>query len=78
MSISMMSARHFARDLAEAKDMANKGPVIVTARGKPAYALLSIEDYYALSHVSPSTLLEMMDGLSGRLPDPNASARSHF
>jgi len=32
-----------------AKKAANSGPVIVTDRGRPTYALLKIEDYYKLT-----------------------------
>ena len=46
MALTTVSARDFARDFASAKKAANSGPVIVTDRGRPTYALLKIEDYY--------------------------------
>ena len=49
MSITTVSARDFARDLARAKRAAESGPVIVTDRGQPAYALLKIADYRRLT-----------------------------
>ena len=43
MTITTVSSRDFARDLATAKKAAGTGPVFVTDRGRPAYALLKIE-----------------------------------
>ena len=44
MSISTFSSREFARDAAAIKRAARLGPVISTERGKPALAVLRIED----------------------------------
>ena len=43
MSITTVSSRDFARDLAQAKRATTAGPVFVTDRGKPTFALLKIE-----------------------------------
>ena len=44
MSITTVSTREFARDLAHAKRATTRGrPVFVTNRGKPTYALLKIK-----------------------------------
>ncbi len=43
--MTTMSAREFNRDVSAAKRAAKKGPVTITDRGRPAYVLLSIEDY---------------------------------
>lgn len=51
------------RDLGQAKRLTAEGPVLITDRGKPAFALLKIEDYYNLSGKQPLSLLEVMDGL---------------
>jgi PHD/YefM family antitoxin component YafN of YafNO toxin-antitoxin module len=56
MSITTVSSRDFARDLAQAKRATTAGPVFVTDRGKPTFALLKIEDYYKL---------DVMDSLPG-------------
>ncbi|WP_396268724.1 type II toxin-antitoxin system prevent-host-death family antitoxin [Ideonella sp.] len=63
--ITSIPAREFARNLAGAKRAAAQGPVLITDRGEPAYALLRIDDYYRLSGGRPSSrsLLEVMDGL---------------
>ena len=66
MPIRTVSSRDFTRDIAAAKRAAAHGPVLITDRGQPAYALLAIEDYYRLSSGhSEQTLLEMMDSIPG-------------
>jgi len=60
MSITTVSARDFARDLATAKRATQSGPVFITDRGKPTLALLRIEDYYQLAGSQPRMLLEAM------------------
>ncbi|MCE4538409.1 prevent-host-death protein [Pelomonas sp. P7] len=63
--ITTIPARQFARDLAGAKRAADMGPVLITDRGHPAYALLRIDDFYELggSRQPSRSLLELMDGL---------------
>jgi PHD/YefM family antitoxin component YafN of YafNO toxin-antitoxin module len=65
MSITTVSSRDFARDLAQAKRATTAGPVFVTDRGKPTFALLKIEDYYKLSGEKSRSLLDVMDSLPG-------------
>ena len=65
MTLTTVSARDFARDLARAKKDANAGPVIVTDRGRPTYALLKIEDYYKLAGNQRQSLLAVMDAIPG-------------
>jgi prevent-host-death family protein len=65
MTLTTVSARDFARDLASAKKAANAGPVIVTDRGRPTYALLKIEDYYKLAGTHRQSLLAVMDAIPG-------------
>lgn len=65
MAITTVTARDFARDLAHAKRATMAGPVFVTDRGKPTYALLKIEDYYNLAGDKPRSLLDAMDALPG-------------
>lgn len=63
--ITSIPAREFARDLAGAKRAAAAGPVLITDRGKPAYALLRIEDYYHLAAEQRPhrSLLQVVQGL---------------
>jgi prevent-host-death family protein len=48
MSITTISSREFNQDAGGAKRAAEKGPVIITDRGRPSHVLLSFEDYRRL------------------------------
>ena len=62
--VTTVSARAFARDLAGAKRAVAKGPVFITHRGKPTYAMLKIEDYHRLANGGREmSLLELMDSM---------------
>jgi PHD/YefM family antitoxin component YafN of YafNO toxin-antitoxin module len=63
MSVHTFSAREFTRDVSAAKRAAEKGPVFITDRGKPAYALLKIEDYYKVTATRAQSLLELMQSI---------------
>lgn len=65
MSIHTLPSRDFARDVGHAKRLATEGPVFITDRGRPAFALLKIEDYYALTSANPQSLLQAMDAIPG-------------
>ena len=47
-SITTISSREFNQDAGGAKRAAEKGPVIITDRGRPSHVLLSIEAYRKL------------------------------
>lgn len=49
MVITTLSSREFNQGASDAKRAANKGPVFITDRGKPAHVLLSFEDYQSLT-----------------------------
>ena len=49
MSIHTFSSRDFTRDVSAAKRAAVDGPVFITDRGRPAFALLKIDDYYRMA-----------------------------
>lgn len=49
MAITTVSSREFNQDTSRAKKAAEKGPVIITDRGRPAHVLLSIEQYRKLA-----------------------------
>jgi prevent-host-death family protein len=64
-STTTISSRDFNQDAGGAKKAADKGPVIITDRGRPAHVLLSFEDYQKLLRNGPSlleTLAQMEDG----------------
>jgi prevent-host-death family protein len=47
--MTTMSAREFNQDVSAAKRAAAFAPVIITDRGKPAFVLLSFEEYRRLT-----------------------------
>jgi prevent-host-death family protein len=65
MSVHTFSSRDFTRDVGAAKRAAAKGPVFITDRGRPAFALLKIEDYYQLAGQREASLLDAMDAIPG-------------
>ena len=48
MSTTTISSREFNQDAGGAKRAADKGPVIITDRGRPSHVLLSFEEYQKL------------------------------
>ncbi|GKS87459.1 prevent-host-death protein [Acidovorax sp. SUPP1855] len=63
MSIHTFSSRDFTRDVSAAKRAAIDGPVFITDRGRPAFALLKIDDYYRIAGHGERSLLDVMDGI---------------
>ena len=64
MSVRTYSSRDFTRDVGAAKRAAAKGPVFITDRGRPAFALLKIEDYYHLAGQQEESLQDVMDAIA--------------
>ena len=61
-----MSVRKFSsRDVSAAKRAAGEGPVFITDRGRPAFALLKMDDYYRMVGQRERTLLDVMDAIPG-------------
>ena len=65
MPVHTFSSRDFTRDVSAAKRAAVEGPVFITDRGRPAFALLKIEDYYRIVGQGEPTFLSVMDGIAG-------------
>lgn len=65
MTVHTFSSRDFTRDVSSAKRAAASGPVFITDRGRPAYALLNINDYYRMVGQGDPSLLAVMDGIAG-------------
>jgi hypothetical protein len=63
MTITTLTSREFNRDASRAKKAARWGLVFLTDRGRPAYVLLTIEDYRRLSSgsLSPAEALAQPD-----------------
>jgi len=61
MTITTMSSREFNQDTSGAKKAAEKGPVFITDRGRPAHVLLTIDEYRKLTgnHTSIVEMLAM-------------------
>lgn len=57
--MTTMTAREFNRDVSAAKRDAASGPVVITDRGRPAFVLLSIDEYRRLG-ASGSDLVERL------------------
>ena len=52
--MTKLSSREFNQDVSRAKRAADKGPVIITDRGEPAYVLLNHAAYRRLAGKAPS------------------------
>ena len=55
MPVTTVSSRAFNQDASGAKKASKGGPVFITDRGRPAYVLLSIEEYRKLAGSPNST-----------------------
>ena len=49
MTITTLTSREFNQGASEAKRAANKGPVFITDRGRPAHVLMTFDDYQKLT-----------------------------
>jgi prevent-host-death family protein len=63
MTITTLSSRELNQDIGKAKKAARLGAVFITDRGRPAYVLLSIEEYQRMTNDKPNIveLLAMPD-----------------
>lgn len=59
MPTTTLSSRDFNRDTGAAKRAAQRGPVFITDRGRPAHVLLSIEDYRRLTN-APASIIDLL------------------
>jgi prevent-host-death family protein len=48
MPVTTLTSREFNQDTSGAKKAADKGPVVITDRGRPAHVLLTFEHYQKL------------------------------
>jgi prevent-host-death family protein len=49
LAITTFSSREFNQDASRAKKAAERGPVFITDRGRPAHVLLTIEEYQKIT-----------------------------
>ena len=62
-TIHTFSSREFTRDVGAAMRAAAQGPVFITGRGQPTFALMTMEHYDRLAGRQPVSLLDLMSGL---------------
>jgi hypothetical protein len=60
MTMTRLSSREFNQDVSRAKRAADKGPVVITDRGQPAYVLLRHDAFRRLAGHGP-TIRELLD-----------------
>ena len=60
MAITTLTSREFNQDASRAKKAAEKGPVFITDRGRPAHVLLSIDDYQKLTG-GQANIIDLLD-----------------
>ena len=65
MAITTVSSREFNQNASAAKKAAERGPVFITDRGRPAHVLLTIEEYQRVTDKGRSILdlLAMPEGV---------------
>ncbi|WP_437374592.1 type II toxin-antitoxin system Phd/YefM family antitoxin [Inquilinus limosus] len=58
--MTTISSHEFSQDVGRAKREADRAPVIITDRGKPAYVLMRHDTYRRLTGGQPS-IIELLD-----------------
>jgi prevent-host-death family protein len=58
-AITTLSSREFNQDAGRAKKAAERGPVFITDRGRPAHVLLTIEEYRSIT-AKQETILDLL------------------
>lgn len=73
MAITTLSSREFNQDTSRAKKAAEKGPVMITDRGRPAFVLLSFDEYRTILNHKKSLgeLIAMDDADSVEFEPPS-------
>lgn len=60
MAVTHLTSREFNQDLARAKREADRGPVIVTDRGTPAYVLMTHDAYCRLIGEPGTSIVDLL------------------
>jgi prevent-host-death family protein len=68
------TSREFNQNTAGAKRAAEKGPVLITDRGKPAFVLMSIDEYRKLDEQKPGRGQRKPKSLAEALADNRPEA----
>lgn len=64
---TILTSREFNQDTSRAKQAAQRGPVIITDRGRPAHVLLSIDAFRELSSRGQSIIDMISDPVAGAI-----------
>ena len=59
MSIKLFTSRVFNRDKSGAKRTASSDPVFITAGGKPAFVMMTFEEYQRIT-MGPRSIVDML------------------
>ncbi|MDR6820193.1 PHD/YefM family antitoxin component YafN of YafNO toxin-antitoxin module [Neorhizobium sp. 2083] len=71
MSVTSLSSRELNHDVGRAKKAAQKGPVVITDRGKPSHVLMTYSEFERLTGRRGNLVDALsMPGLSGIELDP--------
>lgn len=63
--VTTLSSRELNHDVSSAKKAAQKGPVVITDRGRPSHVLLTYDEFQRMSGKQPSLINALsMPGLS--------------
>jgi prevent-host-death family protein len=76
MSITTLTSRELNQDVGRAKKAAEKGPVFITDRGKPAHVLMTFAEYRKLTG-SEMSLAEALAGPGDFDFEPPRIGRDH-
>ncbi|MCL2345024.1 MAG: type II toxin-antitoxin system prevent-host-death family antitoxin [Desulfobulbus sp.] len=60
MEHTTVTSRQFVHNVSAAKRMARQCPVFITDRGKPAFALLSIEAYRRMANPGGQSIVDLL------------------
>ncbi|WP_105383542.1 type II toxin-antitoxin system Phd/YefM family antitoxin [Neorhizobium alkalisoli] len=71
MSITRLSSRELNHDVSRAKKAAEKGPVVITDRGRPSHVLMTYSEFERLTGKTRNLVLALSEpGLSDIDLDP--------
>lgn len=71
MSVTRLSSRELNHDVSRAKKAAQRGPVVITDRGRPSHVLMTYSDFERLTGKHPNLVEALsMPGLSTIELDP--------
>jgi PHD/YefM family antitoxin component YafN of YafNO toxin-antitoxin module len=60
MQHATVTSREFVHNVSAAKRLAAAGPVFITDRGKPAFALLNMEDFRRMSNPKGQNIVDLL------------------